>query len=124
MSEPVKSDEKVRKPSSFFDEPHEVLVDSSLSNAQKVEALDALEQDARQLAEAVRSSVGGLKLGLEFFNAHGPVGVRSFVEMGLPIFLDLKYHDIPNTVAGAVLSAAPGSGGRYEIGIYIEIKGG
>jgi hypothetical protein len=52
MSEPAKSDVKVQKPSSYFDEPHEVLVDSSLSKAQKVEALDTLEQDARQLAEA------------------------------------------------------------------------
>src|SRR3569833_3207480 len=56
---------------------------------------------ARTLAECVRMSVGGLKLGLEFFNAHGPDGVRPFLDMGLPVFLDLKYHDIPNTVAGA-----------------------
>ena len=50
--------------------------------------------------------MGGLKLGLEFFNAHGPAGVRPFVEMGLPVFLDLKYHDIPNTVVGAVRAVA------------------
>ena len=61
---------------------------------------------ARQLAERVRRSVGGLKLGLEFFNAHGPAGVKPFVETGLPVFLDLKYHDIPNTVAGACRAAA------------------
>jgi orotidine-5'-phosphate decarboxylase len=61
---------------------------------------------ARQLAGQVRSSVGGLKLGLEFFSAHGPTGVQPFVEMGLPVFLDLKYHDIPNTVAGAARAAA------------------
>lgn len=59
-------------------------------------ALDTTDPDyARQLAERVRPSVGGLKLGLEFFNAHGPDGVRPFLEMGLPVFLDLKYHDIP-----------------------------
>lgn len=50
--------------------------------------------------------MGGLKLGLEFFSAHGPQGVKPFVETGLPVFLDLKYHDIPNTVAGAARAAA------------------
>lgn len=70
-------------------------------------ALDTTDPDyARTLAERVRFSVGGLKLGLEFFNAHGPDGVRPFLEMGLPVFLDLKYHDIPNTVAGAARAAA------------------
>lgn len=70
-------------------------------------ALDTTDPDyARQLAERVRGSVGGLKLGLEFFNAHGPDGIRPFTDMGLPVFLDLKYHDIPNTVAGACRAAA------------------
>jgi len=70
-------------------------------------ALDTTDLDhARQVAADVRASVGGLKLGLEFFNAHGPAGVQPFVEMGLPVFLDLKYHDIPNTVAGAARAAA------------------
>jgi len=70
-------------------------------------ALDTTDPDyARELAERVRPHIGGLKLGLEFFNAHGPDGVRPFLDMGLPVFLDLKYHDIPNTVAGAVRAAA------------------
>jgi orotidine-5'-phosphate decarboxylase len=70
-------------------------------------ALDTTDLDyARQLAERVRTDVGGLKLGLEFFNAHGPDGVKPFLDMGLPVFLDLKYHDIPNTVAGACRAAA------------------
>jgi orotidine-5'-phosphate decarboxylase len=70
-------------------------------------ALDTTDLDyARQLAARVRDDVGGLKLGLEFFNAHGPDGVRPFLDMGLPVFLDLKYHDIPNTVAGAARAAA------------------
>ena len=70
-------------------------------------ALDTTDPDyARQLAERVRGHVGGLKLGLEFFSAHGPDGVRPFIELGLPVFLDLKYHDIPNTVAGACRAAA------------------
>ncbi|OZA64232.1 MAG: orotidine 5'-phosphate decarboxylase, partial [Sphingomonadales bacterium 39-62-4] len=48
--------------------------------------------------------VGGLKLGLEFFCAHGHHGVHEMAKVGLPIFLDLKLHDIPNTVAGAMQS--------------------
>ena len=57
---------------------------------------------ARALADAVRPHVGGLKLGLEFFAANGPAGVEEVAQAGLPIFLDLKLHDIPNTVGKAV----------------------
>jgi len=70
-------------------------------------ALDTTDLDyALQLAERLRGHVGGLKLGLEFFCAHGPDGVRAFENLGLPLFLDLKLHDIPNTVAGAARAAA------------------
>ena len=62
---------------------------------------------AMEIAEAVRDHVGGLKLGLEFFSSHGPGGVRRLSELGLPIFLDLKLHDIPNTVGKAVEALAP-----------------
>jgi len=54
------------------------------------------------LAGRVRDHVGGLKLGLEFFSAHGHQGVREMAAFGLPIFLDLKLHDISNTVASAI----------------------
>lgn len=57
---------------------------------------------AKALATRVRHHVGGIKLGLEFFCAHGQSGVREMAALGLPIFLDLKLHDIPNTVAKAV----------------------
>jgi orotidine-5'-phosphate decarboxylase len=59
---------------------------------------------AELLARAVAPHVGGVKLGLEFFMAHGPDGVRAMAKIGLPVFLDLKLHDIPNTVAGALRS--------------------
>ncbi len=71
-------------------------------------ALDTPELDrARAIASAVRGHVGGLKLGLEFFMAQGPQGVRAIADLGLPIFLDVKLHDIPNTVAGAMRSLSP-----------------
>ena len=57
------------------------------------------------LADSVEGAVGGLKLGLEFFSAHGPDGVRRLQEKKLPIFLDLKLFDIPSTVAKAVTDA-------------------
>jgi len=57
---------------------------------------------ARHLAGQVSARAGGVKLGLEFFCANGPAGVREIAALGLPIFLDLKLHDIPNTVAKAV----------------------
>jgi len=62
---------------------------------------------AMEIAEAVRDHVGGVKLGLEFFSAQGPDGVRQLGQLGLPVFLDLKLHDIPNTVAKAVKALAP-----------------
>lgn len=59
-------------------------------------------RDAVALAEKAKAHIGGVKLGLEFFNAHGAHGVHMLAQLGLPIFLDLKLHDIPNTVAGAM----------------------
>ena len=59
-------------------------------------------RDAVDLAQKVKAHVGGVKLGLEFFNAHGAHGVHMLAQLGLPVFLDLKLHDIPNTVAGAL----------------------
>lgn len=71
-------------------------------------ALDTPDLErAVELAEAVRGDAGGVKLGLEFFSAHGPSGIRRIGELGLPVFLDLKLHDIPNTVAKAVEALAP-----------------
>ena len=66
-------------------------------------ALDLPQLDpALDLARRVKAHVGGIKLGLEFFCAHGHHGVHEVAKLGLPIFLDLKLHDIPNTVAAAM----------------------
>ena len=62
---------------------------------------------ARFLVAQVREAAGGVKLGLEFFSANGPEGVASIAALGLPVFLDVKLHDIPNTVAKAVEALAP-----------------
>jgi len=66
-------------------------------------ALDTPSLDrAVDIAKAVKGHVGGLKLGLEFFCANGHHGVHEIQKIGVPIFLDLKLHDIPNTVAKAM----------------------
>jgi orotidine-5'-phosphate decarboxylase len=71
-------------------------------------AIDTPELErAKSLAERVRRHVGGIKLGLEFFCANGRQGVREMAELGLPIFLDLKLHDIPNTVGKAIQALRP-----------------
>ena len=66
-------------------------------------ALDVPSLEAgKTLLSKVKDHIGGVKLGLEFFCAHGAHGVHEIAHMDLPIFLDLKFHDIPNTVAGAM----------------------
>ena len=64
-------------------------------------------EKAKAIAAKVKGHVGGIKLGLEFFSANGRAGVREMAALGLPIFLDLKLHDIPNTVAKAVQALRP-----------------
>jgi orotidine-5'-phosphate decarboxylase len=62
--------------------------------------------EAEPFARAIAPQVGLLKVGLELFAAGGPPVVRAAAALGLPIFLDLKLHDIPATVEGAARSAA------------------
>ena len=68
-------------------------------------ALDTPDLDrARSLARALKFHAGFMKVGMEFFYAHGARGYEAVAAEGLPIFLDLKLHDIPNTVAAALTS--------------------
>jgi orotidine-5'-phosphate decarboxylase len=61
---------------------------------------------ALSIAKAVGPYVGGLKIGLEFITAQGPKGIEAVVALGKPVFADVKFHDIPNTVAGAAKALA------------------
>jgi len=60
---------------------------------------------AKQVAQSITGITGGIKLGKEFFTSHGPAGVLDVVGDQTPLFLDLKFHDIPNTVGSAVRAA-------------------
>ena len=97
-------------------------------------AIDASDlKEAIELARMLKGAVGGIKLGKEFFTANGPAGVSEILALGHRVFLDLKYHDIPNTVAGAI-KAAKGlkchmltihaSGGIEMINSAVKARGG
>lgn len=70
-------------------------------------AIDTIDQwKAGKIARDLRGSVGAIKLGLEFYTSNGRLGIQQVVSQNTPLFLDLKFHDIPNTVAGAVMATS------------------
>lgn len=69
-------------------------------------AIDYKEiEEAERLLSIISDAIGGIKLGLEFFISNGINGVNKLKKFNLPIFLDLKLHDIPNTVSEAIDAA-------------------
>jgi orotidine-5'-phosphate decarboxylase len=83
-------------------------------------ALDvATADEALRLTELLAPVCGGFKVGSELFTAAGPEIVRRIRGLGAPVFLDLKYHDIPNTVAKAVAAAV-----RWDVQMLTVHTGG
>src|SRR5579864_8506086 len=79
----------------------------SAARAKLIVALDiAIADAAARMAEKLHGHVGMFKVGSELFTAEGPVLARYLVASGEPVFLDLKFHDIPNTVRSAAREAA------------------
>src|SRR5689334_15724517 len=84
------------------------MVDSKASARERlIVALDVSSaREALGLASQLQHSVGILKVGKQLFTAEGPQVARDLIAAGYGVFLDLKFHDIPNTVAHGVRSAA------------------
>lgn len=84
-----------------------------MSEPKVVVALDfAREEEALALVDQLSPSACRLKVGKEMFTLFGPQFVRQLVARGFDVFLDLKFHDIPNTVANAVAASA-------ELGVWM-----
>jgi len=90
---------------------------SSLIVALDFDSLSSALKFAKQVADLV----GMFKIGNQLFTAAGPAAVKESAALGPGIFLDLKFHDIPNTVAGAVLSSAAMTGVQL---INVHASGG
>ena len=81
-----------------------------MQNTQKNPIICAIDttnvEQAKRLSQQLSGSIGALKLGLEFFTANGAAGVAQIASQAFPVFLDLKFHDIPNTVSKAIKATA------------------
>ncbi len=87
--------------------PIEVTLPVSNVRDRIIVALDVdSAEEARAIARELNGIVGAFKIGLQLFTSEGPRFVREITESGVKIFLDLKFHDIPNTVAKASVEAA------------------
>lgn len=90
------------------------MLKESAVESVKVSARDRLivaldvktRREAREISAALRNHAGMFKVGSQLFTAAGPQVVREIIEAGGRVFLDLKFHDIPNTVARAGVEAA------------------
>jgi len=89
------------------DQPGKAAASGPRGRERLIVALDTADlATAVRWTEALRGEVGLVKVGLELFSAEGPRGLERIGAVGIPIFLDLKLHDIPNTVAGAISTLA------------------
>lgn len=93
----------------------------SVAKNKLIVALDVeTAQQARELASTLRDIVGMFKIGSQLFTAAGPDLVREIIKAGSRVFLDLKFHDIPNTVAAAAVEAT-----RLGVSIFnVHASGG
>jgi len=90
-----------------MDIPFEVSSTDSDIRDRIIVALDVdSASDALSIARELSGNIGAFKIGLQLFTSCGPAVVREIVESGVKVFLDLKFHDIPNTVANAAVEAA------------------
>jgi orotidine-5'-phosphate decarboxylase len=88
-------------------EPSKAREQSVNAKNQIIVALDVETAiEARQIIAELRGEVGAFKIGLQLFTAAGASFVREVVESGIKVFLDVKFHDIPNTVAKASVEVA------------------
>ena len=86
---------------------------SDIKESKVIVALDYnQESDALKFVDSVDPSLCRLKVGKEMFTYFGPAFVKKLIERRFEVFLDLKFHDIPNTVASAVRAAA-------ELGVWM-----